>query len=630
MSSSKFHLIKLIVCLSIFGLFATTSVLAQDETVAEEAIATDDATTAETAAQIEPAPAAAAVESSRRTVKRLGIDTSDEFSLDMSAPIVMVPTAAELDTPDVTLPNTEQDSQLQDVLVRLALDPEDAEAASERNAILADVVLQANAAVAANDLVLARRLESAVRTVDSKQAGLPALVSSIQVKADQNQGVADAAADIEAGRYFEPEGGNAFERYTALLTADPEDQIATAGMNTLLLAVIETAKSDAAAGNYEQSLALLTQAEEIPLSAIQLTEARSEIDVMLEDVITAMQASVISNIDGGYFDVADTEIAQLVAIGADETDVARLRQSLADARIYGSFTPGQQIQDSFTGALPGQTPILIVLPAGEFLMGSDSSVKDSSGNERPVHRVSISRGFAMARNEVSVGEFMLFVNDTKYLTDAERLGKSRIYDEDNGAIVEKGKVNWRHDFYGEFANSNLPVIHVSWDDATAYVAWLTENTGRTYRLPSEAEFEYALRAGSLTNYWWGDKTPDEVVANLTGDRDRSASGRRWTDGFRKYKDGHWGPAPVASYTPNAFGLYDMGGNVSEWIDDCWHSTYVQAPADGTAWINPGCNRRVIRGASWSSAPAQARSGARISAGSTSRFSRVGFRIVRDL
>jgi len=649
MSSSNYRSIKTIACLITFGLFTSTSLLAQEETTAEEVVAEGTGATVDSietvAAEIldtavpaeaatEPAeaattPAEAATEpaETRRSVNRLGIDTSNEFSLDMSAPIVMAPA---VEPPDVTLPNAAQDAQLQDVLVRLALDPEDLDAVVERNAILADVISQANTAVAASDLAMARRMETAVRTVDSKQPGLPALVAAIQVKVNQNQGIADAAADVEAGRYFEPAGTNAFERYDVMLAADAEDQVATAGMNTLLLAVIETAKTDATAGNYEESLALLTQAEEIPLSAAQLTQARAEIAALQADGIATVQASAISSIDTGRFEAADSEITQLVALGADPADVTRLRQSLEDARRYGSFTPGQQIQDSFTGALPGQTPIMIVIPAGEFLMGSDASVKDSSKNERPVHRVGISRGFAMAQHEITVGEFMLFINDTKYFTDAERLGKSRIYDEGNGAIVEKEKVNWRHDFYGEFADSKLPVIHVSWDDATAYAAWLAENTGRNYSLPSEAEFEYALRAGSLTEYWWGDGVPEEVVTNLTGDRDRSESGRRWTSGFRRYKDGFWGPAPVSSFSANAFGLYDMGGNISEWVEDCWHSTYVQAPADGSAWINPGCNRRVIRGGSWSSAPAQARSGSRISAGSTSRFSRVGFRVARGL
>ncbi|MCF6262065.1 MAG: SUMF1/EgtB/PvdO family nonheme iron enzyme [Xanthomonadales bacterium] len=563
----------------------------------------------------------------RRSVNRLGIDTSDEFDLDMSAPIMMAPAIAP---PEVTLPDAQQDAELQDALVRLALDPTDTEALVIRNTILANVINQANAAVEGNELGLAWRMESAVRTVDDEQAGLQALVAAILAKTSHNSSVTAAAANITAGQYFEPEGDNAFARYNEMLNENSQDQVATAGMNSLLLAVIATSDTSAAAGNYEQALELLDQASVIPLSSAQLSQARIDINAILASSIADKQRNLVALIDAGNFAAADTQLAELVALGANPDEVSRLRQSLADARVYGSFFPGQQIQDSFTGVLPGQTPIMVVIPAGNFLMGSDTSVKGSSNSERPVHLITFARGFAMAQHEITVGEFMLFANDTQFLSDAERLGKSRVYDEDNGTIAEKEDVNWRHDFYGEVADLKLPVIHVSWADTSAYTAWLSENTNRTYRLPSEAEFEYSLRAGTLTDYWWGEDTPEEVVTNITGVRDKSASGRRWTDGFKRYKDGYWGPAPVASFVPNAFGLYDMGGNVSEWVEDCWHSSYVQAPTDGSAWVNPGCTRRVLRGASWSSAPEQARSASRISAASSSRFSRVGFRVVRDL
>ncbi len=689
---SNHRLIKLSLCLLTFGLFSSASVWAQDE-APDEALTTEAETAVETATDVVDASvddtleaagqtiadvaaeaiedvAAEAVDASedvvtgavdtaedvvagavdtaedvvteavetveeaptttRRTVNRLGLDTSNEFSLDMSAPMALVPTAADLDMPDVTLPDADQDALLQDVLVRMALDPEDAAAKTERDGILNDLLAQAAAAVDANQMGMARRLQTAVRTIDSNYAGLANLGAAITARTARNLALADAAADITEGRYFSPPETNAYERYAAMLSADPENQAATDGMNTLLLAVIEAAKVDATAGDYEQSLDLLTQAEQIPLSEVQLSQARSEVSGLLGDVIFSMQSDTTADIDAGRYDSADTRIAQLVAVGADNGTINQLRVRLADARKYGSFSPGQEIQEAFTGVLTGQTPVMIVVPAGEFLMGSDPSVEDSSNNERPVHRVSFARGFAMAQHETTVAEFRLFVNDTGYTTDAEKIGKSRVYDEDNGTISEKERVNWRHDFHGRNADAELPVIHVSWNDAAAYSKWLADNTGRNYRLPSEAEFEYSTRAGTQSIYWWGDGVPEIVVTNVTGDRDKSASGRRWTDGFRRYNDGFWGPAPVANYTSNLFGLYDMSGNVSEWTNDCWHSTYVQAPTDGSAWVNPGCARRVIRGASWSSAPGKARSASRISSGTSSRFSRVGFRVARDL
>ena len=197
-------------------------------------------------------------------------------------------------------------------------------------------------------------------------------------------------------------------------------------------------------------------------------------------------------------------------------------------------------------------------------------------------------------------------------------------------MTDRDGINWRHDFEGKDADGSDPVLHVSWSDAQAYVKWLSEQTGRTYRLPTEAEFEYAIRAGSVTRYWWGENRPTSLVENLTGAEDTSRGGRHWSRGFRGYDDGYWGPAPGAPFQANSLGLYDMAGNVSEWVEDCWHQTYALAPADGSAWVNPGCERKVVRGGFWASAPEQARSASRISASVNLHGPRVGIRIARDL
>ncbi len=614
---------------------AGTDVEAVAEELAEEVVAEVNSVSPEITTE-DPqivelvADDAAPAEAPRRSVRRLGIDQTEEFSLDLSAPIVLAPTAAEIETPDVTLPNAEQDSQLQDVLVRLALDPADAVALTERNAILADVVTQANQALAAGQLGLARRLSTAVATVNSEQAGLNGVTAGIAAQVATNQALSEAVADVEAGRLFGPDSGNAFSRYTAMLADNPENQAAAEGMDSLLNKAIAIAKEEAVAGNYEAALQLLNQAEAIPNSSAVVASARTEVGALLTDVLTGLDAGTVAAIDNGDFAKAETAITQLVALGHSNAEVESLRVRLADARLYGGFKPGQQIAEAFTAGRTGQAPNMIVVPAGEFLMGSAPGDENAVKNEQPQRRVSILRGFAIAQHEVSVAQFRSFVDATGYRTDAENAGKSRVYDEKTGTLIEKEGVNWRDDFYGDNADADLPVIHVSWNDATAYAAWLSEGTARTYRLPTEAEFEYVQRSGSQTAYWWGDGAPDNVVANLTGDRDKSESRRRWTGGFGRYGDGYWGPAPVMSFVSNPFGVYDMGGNVSEWVEDCWHSTYAQAPADSSAWVNPGCSRRVIRGASWSSDPAQARTAARLSAGAASRFSRVGFRVVREL
>ena len=160
--------------------------------------------------------------------------------------------------------------------------------------------------------------------------------------------------------------------------------------------------------------------------------------------------------------------------------------------------------------------------------------------------------------------------------------------------------------------------------------WLSQQTGERYGLPSEAQFEYAERAGSEASLAWSSRIPPPFAGNLTGGKDRSPSGRRWRNAFDGYGDGFWGPSPAGRFPANAFGLHDLSGNVSEWVADCWHEGYRRAPADGQPWVNPGCRQRVIRGGSWASAPAQVRSAWRLSTDGDTTNARLGFRLVREL
>ena len=157
---------------------------------------------------------------------------------------------------------------------------------------------------------------------------------------------------------------------------------------------------------------------------------------------------------------------------------------------------------------------------------------------------------------------------------------------------------------------NAPVTHASWDDAQQYVRWLSRRTGRPYRLPSEAEWEYAARAGSTTIRSWGDGIGDGQ-ANCDG------CGSPWD---------HRGPAPVGSFAANDFGLYDMMGNVCEWTQDCWNDSYGFAPTDGSAWETGDCYRRPVRGGSWNFRPAVMRSAARLFTHAKVRHEGIGFRV----
>jgi formylglycine-generating enzyme required for sulfatase activity len=162
-----------------------------------------------------------------------------------------------------------------------------------------------------------------------------------------------------------------------------------------------------------------------------------------------------------------------------------------------------------------------------------------------------------------------------------------------------------------------PVINVLWRDAVEYTKWLSAQTGKRYRLPSEAEWEYAARAGKETAYWWGKRLVKEL-ANCNG------CGSPWDNKQT---------SPVGSFKPNPFGLYDTAGNVWEWVEDCWHDNYNRAPADGSAWqeaAGGSCNQRVLRGGSWGHVPENLRSSVRFRYITGLRLNTIGFRLAQDI
>ncbi|MDQ3617877.1 MAG: formylglycine-generating enzyme family protein, partial [Pseudomonadota bacterium] len=328
-------------------------------------------------------------------------------------------------------------------------------------------------------------------------------------------------------------------------------------------------------------------------------------------------------------DEARARLAELLRLApSGNPAAAQLRERIDLAAHYGLFRPGQ----AFTEALRngGRGPEMVVIPHGAFRMGAADNERGATDAERPARNIRFPRGLAVMRHEVTVGDYGRFIAATDYQPRASRRGYSTAYDERNGNLVRRSGVDWRSDYTGGPAAANLPVIHIGHRDAVAYAEWMSEQTGQTYRLPSEAEFEYALRAGSQTRFPWGDGGPPAGAGNFTGALDQSPSGRNWQNAFAGYGDGAWGAVAVGRYAPNAFGLHDMAGNVSEWVADCWHDGYRRAPADSQAWVNPGCRSRVLRGGSWSSSPEQTRSAWRLASDAETTNARVGFRLVRDI
>ncbi len=274
-------------------------------------------------------------------------------------------------------------------------------------------------------------------------------------------------------------------------------------------------------------------------------------------------------------------------------------------------------------------PKMVVVPAGSFLMGSAEAetireqVPDKNAiSERPQRRVSVTQPFALGQYAVTRGEFAAFVLGTGH-------DPSGCYVEQDGKVVVGEKWSWRNPGFEQ--TDQHPVVCVSRDDAQRYVEWLRRKTGKSYRLPSEAEWEYAARAWTTTARYWGDGRDGACnyanVADLTG-----AEALRWKidDSDFQCRDGYVYTAPVGSFLPNRFDLYDMLGNVQQWTGDCWNETYADAPSDGSAWTSGNCERPVVRGGAWNSNPRNLRSARRNGSTPDYRFSVIGFRVARTL
>ena len=259
-------------------------------------------------------------------------------------------------------------------------------------------------------------------------------------------------------------------------------------------------------------------------------------------------------------------------------------------------------------------PEMAALPGGGYQMGARPDERGKAVyNEEPRHPVSVPP-FAIGTHEITIAEYQFFMQETGR-TSAQ---SCQVWNK--GSWEKASNKDWRDPGFPQDPRS--PVVCVSWGEAQAYAAWLSGITGQTYRLPSEAEWEYAARAGTATRFWWGDG-PAEGKANCLN------CGRLW-DADK--------PAPVGKFVPNFFGLHDMNGNVWEWVADCWHKSYVGAPEDGKAWIDqsgeaaePGdCSRRVQRGGAWLERDDNLRTANRLQESAENRKSSVGFRVARDL
>jgi formylglycine-generating enzyme required for sulfatase activity len=507
--------------------------------------------------------------------------------------------------------------------------PDSRRAAQGLNDVRARLVAEVNQDLAVGDAEAAGELLDALKTIPDSNDDVAQLQGKLKVLNQARPLLAKAATLLQQGNVDQPAGNNALELYRQVQQLDPDNAVAQQGILQVQRAVLDRALAAVAQNDFKGADAALAEAAQILPDSPALHDVGARVDSMRQGRANGILAQARSALDAGNLALAQQLADQAKAISPNLAGLADLGERLTNARLYASYKPGQVFSDHFVD-MPGQTPAMVVIPTGTFQMGAPDSEPGHQEAETPQHEVSISKGFAMSRSAITVGQFRDFVRASGYQPDSVKLGGASVYDEGTGAMRDDSSAGWQDDYAGKQADSRLPVVNISWNDAKAYADWLSQRTGKAYRLPSEAEFEYALRGGTGTRYWWGDGPPTSKVENLTGGQDRSPSGRRWSNAFPGYRDGYWGPAPVMSFAANPYGLYDIGGNVSEWVQDCWHDSYLRAPRDGSAWVNPGCGSRVVRGGSWGSSPDQVRSAYRQGADASVRSGRVGFRVLREL
>jgi formylglycine-generating enzyme required for sulfatase activity len=240
-------------------------------------------------------------------------------------------------------------------------------------------------------------------------------------------------------------------------------------------------------------------------------------------------------------------------------------------------------------------PEMIVIPAGEFIMGAPEGEEGSAYHERPQHKVVFAKRFVVGRFAVT-------------------------FDEWDACVADRGCQGYRPTDR-EWGRGRRPVINLWWDDARTYLRWLSEKTGKPYRLLSESEREYVTRAGTTTPFWWGSSLSTDQ-ANYDGNFTYPFVGGMKGEYRRK-------TLPVDSFEPNPWGLYQVHGNTYEWVEDCWHANYEGAPSDGSPRVTPDCGRRVLRGGAWNFASWHLRSASRGSVASAANLP-AGMRVARTL
>ncbi len=391
-------------------------------------------------------------------------------------------------------------------------------------------------------------------------------------------------AHFAADRLTTGVGGTAVECYLDVLSRDPANMEAEAGLRRVFGKYAGWARSALERGDAARARGHVSKLRELKPESPEVSELEAGI-ALLEKKTAAARARrrAAEKEEQAARERAERERREREAREKAERErEEREARERAERALAGD--PGRVFRDC------DACPEMVVVPAGSFEMGSPSHEEGRDDDEGPVHRVTIAAPFAVGRYEVTFAEW-------------------------DACAAAGGCGGYRPDDEG-WGRGNRPAINVSWKDAKAYVGWLSEKTGKSYRLLSEAEWEYAARAGTATRYSWGEEASAGTVRTAT------AAGAVGTTRERRR---------TGSFPANGFGLHDMHGNVWEWVEDCAKNSYVGAPSDGSAWTRDRLLLRVIRGGSWYLATGVPPLGEpQLGAGPAIGTSASGFRIARTL
>ena len=303
---------------------------------------------------------------------------------------------------------------------------------------------------------------------------------------------------------------------------------------------------------------------------------------LIEQIVEELWLSFEAALEAEDLDEAADILAQVRDLNPEAQGLAENEQRLAEARQTA-------IERDYVGEM-------VDIPGGTFRMGDLSG--EGEDDEGPVHTVTVP-AFRMGKNEVTFAQW-------------------------DSCVADRGCESYRPDDEG-WGRGNRPVINVSWDDTQSFIDWLNDKTGGKFRLPTESEWEYAARAGSTTIYHFGNAESQlcRYANHADSSTDYSNINEACSDGVGKRT------AAVGRYQPNSYGLYDMHGNVWEWVEDCWNNSYVGAPSDARSWMSGDCGQHTLRGGSWYNGPNALHSSTRTKRTLTFRHSHLGFRLVQD-